>query len=147
MAIQKCALYNLVDALPVASSGGPGNDALFKIGIMLLNESPNGAAYPRKAFTPLTTNNKAAFKTLIKNLGINNDKTNNAELSKAMYEAYLYFKGLPPNEGALAPKRDTSAFTGGRYNSPAGASCSRNYVIVVANGSSTNGKTTPRWRC
>ena len=94
MAIEKCALYNLVDALPVATSGGPDNDALFKIGIMLLNESPNDGAYPRKAFTALTTNNKAALKALIKGLAIGDDKGSNADFAKAMYEAYLYFKGL-----------------------------------------------------
>jgi type IV pilus assembly protein PilY1 len=135
IAIEKCALYNLVDALPVASSGGPDNDALFRIGIMLLNESPDNGAYPRKAFTPLTTNNKAALKALIKGLAIGPDKGSNADFAKAMYETYLYFKGLVPYQGQLAPKRDTAAFNGGHYDSPAGASCSRNYVIFVANGS------------
>ena len=135
MAIEKCALYNLVDALPVATSGGPDNDALFKIGFMLLNEAPDNGAYPRKAFTALTTNSKAVLKALIKGLAIGDDKGSNADFAKAMYEAYLYFKGMAPYEGAVAPKRDTSAFSGGRYNSPAGASCSRNYVIFIANGS------------
>ena len=134
MAIEKCALYNLVDSLPVAPSGGPNNDALFRIGIMLLNESPNNGAYPRKAFTALTTNNKVALKALIKGLSIGDDKGSNADFSKSMHEAYLYFKGMVPYQGAVAPKRDTSAFSGGRYNSPAGASCSRNYVIFIANG-------------
>ncbi|MEO5845963.1 MAG: PilC/PilY family type IV pilus protein [Caldimonas sp.] len=134
-AIEKCALYNLVDALPVATSGGPNGDALFRIGIMLLNESPDSGAYPRKAFTALTSNNKVALKALIKGLSISTDKGSNADFSKAMYEAYLYFKGMAPYQGAVAPKRDNAAFTGGRYNSPVGASCSRNYVIFVANGS------------
>jgi type IV pilus assembly protein PilY1 len=141
VAIEQCALYNLVDALPVATTGGPDNNALFKIGIMLLNEPSDGnGAYPRKAFTALTSNNKAAFKTLIKNLGRTTDNTNNAELSKAMYEAYLYFKGLAPYAGELGAKRDTAAFNGNHYASPAGASCSRNYVIFVANGSASNGE-------
>ncbi|HSC63619.1 MAG TPA: PilC/PilY family type IV pilus protein [Caldimonas sp.] len=135
MAIEKCALYNLINALPVATSGGADNDALFRIGIMLLNESPNNGAYPRKAFTPLTTNNKVALKAIISGLAIGDDKGSNADFAKAMYEAYLYFKGLAPYQGQLAPKRDTAAFSGGRYNSPAGASCSRNYVIFIANGS------------
>jgi type IV pilus assembly protein PilY1 len=92
MAIEKCALYNLVDALPVGTSGGPDNNALFKIGFMLLNESPDDGAYPRKAFTALTTNNKAVLKALIKGLAIGDDKGSNADFAKAMYEAYLYFK-------------------------------------------------------
>ena len=99
MAIEKCALYNLVDALPVATSGGPDNDALFKIGFMLLNESPDNGAYPRKAFTALTTNNKAVLKALIKGLAISDDKGSNSDFAKAMYEAYLYFKGLRPYQG------------------------------------------------
>jgi len=135
IAIEQCALYNLVDVLPVATSGGPDNNALFRIGIMLLNESPNNGAYPRKAFTPLTTNNKAALKALIKGLDIRDDKGSNADFAKSMYEAYLYFKGLPPYQGQLAPKRDSAAFNAGHYDSPAGASCSRNYVIFIANGS------------
>jgi hypothetical protein len=70
---------------------------------MLLNESPNNGAYPRKALTPLTTNNKAALKTLIRSLTINGDKGSNADFAKSMHEAYLYFKGLAPYQGALAP--------------------------------------------
>jgi type IV pilus assembly protein PilY1 len=135
MAIEKCALYNLIDALPVASGQNANHDALFNVGYMLLNESPNNGAYPRQAFTPLTTNNKAVLKSLIANLTIGGDKGSNADFAKSMYEAYLYFKGLAPYQGQLAPKRDTSAFSGGRYASPASASCARNYVILIANGS------------
>jgi hypothetical protein len=38
MAIEKCALYNVIDALPVASGSGynVNNDALFNVGYMLL---------------------------------------------------------------------------------------------------------------
>jgi hypothetical protein len=135
MAIEKCALYNLVDALPVASGVDPDHDALFNVGFMLLNESPYDGAYPRRAFTALTTNNKAVLKTLIASLTIGGDKGSNADFSKSMYEAYLYFKALAPYQGQLAPKRDTNAFSGGRYNSPASSSCARNYVILIANGS------------
>jgi type IV pilus assembly protein PilY1 len=135
MAIEKCALYNLIDALPVNSTGDADHNALYNIGFILLNESPDNGGYPRKAFTPLTTNNKAVFKTLIKSLTIGGDKGSNADFAKAMYEAYLYIKGLAPYQGAVAPKRDTSAISGGRYVSPALASCARNYVILIANGS------------
>ncbi len=135
MAIEKCALYNLVDALPVDPNKSASQNALFNVGFMLLNESPNDGAYPRKAFTALTTNNKAALKTLISSLTIGGDKGSNADFAESMYEAYLYFKGMAPYQGQLAPKRDTAAFTGGRYNSPATASCARNYLILIANGS------------
>ena len=135
VAIEKCALYNLVDALPVSTSGDADHNALFNLGFMLLNEPPNNGAYPRKAFTPLTTNNKAALKTLIANIAILADKGSNADFALAMYEAYLYYKGLAPYQGQLAPKRDSAAFLGGVYASPALASCARNYVIFIANGS------------
>ena len=135
MAIEKCALYNLVDALPVDTTQDADHNALFNVGFMLLNESPYNGAYPRKAFTALTTNNKALLKTLISGLTIGGDKGSNADFARSLYEAYLYFKGLAPYQGALAPKRDTAAFNGGVYNSPAGASCARNYLILIANGS------------
>jgi type IV pilus assembly protein PilY1 len=135
MAIEKCALYNLVDALPIDASRDANHDALFNVGIMLLNESPNNGAYPRKAFIALTTNNKAVLKGLIKSLTVGGDKGSNADFARALNEAYLYFKGSAPYQGQLAPKRDTAAFSGGRYASPAGASCARNYVILIANGS------------
>ena len=49
MAIEKCALYNLIDALPTASATDADHDALFNVGFMLFNESPDNGAYPRKA--------------------------------------------------------------------------------------------------
>ena len=141
VAIEKCALYNLIDALPVNPNADADHNALFNVGFLLLNESPYNGAYPRKAFTPLTTNNKAALKTLIASFSILADKGNNADFAKAMYEAYLYFKGLAPYQGQLAPKRDRTAFTaGGLYNSPATASCAHNYVIFIANGSPQSGE-------
>lgn len=135
MAIEKCALYNLIDALPVKETGAPNDDALFNVGFMLLNESPHAGAYPRQAMTPLTTAAKAAFKTVIKNLAINGDKGSNADFTKALHEAYLYFKGLAPYQGALGTKWDQAAISGGRYVSPAFNSCSRNHIILIANGS------------
>ena len=131
-AIEKCALYNVIDALPTAADGS----ALVNVGFLLMNESPNNGAYPRKAFQGLTATTKANLKTFITNLDSNTDKGSNADYGQAMYEAYLYFKGMNPLNGALAPKRDLSAFlSGGAYNSPAAASCADNYIIVIGNGS------------
>jgi len=136
MAIEKCALYNLIDALPVKSGAtGPDADALFNVGLMLLNESPYDGAYPRKAFTPITTNNKKLLKDLIAGLTINGDKGSNADFAKAMYESYLYFKGLAPYQGTAGTKWDMTAVSGGRYVSPATGSCGRNHLIFIANGS------------
>ncbi|MBW8830082.1 MAG: pilus assembly protein PilY [Burkholderiales bacterium] len=136
MGIEKCALYNLIDALPVRpGASDPSNNALFNVGIMLLNESPGNGAYPRRAFTALTTNNKAALKALISALSIEADRATNGDFAKAMYEAYLYFKGATPYQGTQGGKWDHAAVSGGKYVSPSQASCARNHVIFIANGS------------
>ena len=136
--MEQCALHNLIDALPVNTTGAApsATDALFNVGFMLLNESPASIAggYPRKAIVPLTMANKTAIKNLIKSLDILDDKGNNASLSKALYEGFLYFKGLTPYVGASGSKYDATAFEGGRYKSPAAASCSKNYIILIGNG-------------
>ena len=131
LGIEQCALYNLVDGLPVPSTGG----AFFNIAIMLMNESPNNGDYPRKHFIALNTANKAALKSVIAAFDKNGDKGNNADYGQGMYEAYLYYKGLAPLNGTRGSKWDQNAVTGGKYNSPSGASCGRNYVIVIGNGS------------
>lgn len=141
MAIQKCALYNLVDALPT----GAGGAALFNVGLMLFNESPasNSGGYPRRAFIPLNIANKTALKTTIKSLSLKDDKGNNAAFAKAMHEAYLYFKGSAPYKGTAGTKWDTSAVSVGKYISPSANSCARNHVIFIANGGpgeNTNGE-------
>ncbi len=142
--IEKCALYNLIDSLPVKASGGPNNDALFNVGLMIFNESPaaNSGGYPRRALAPLTTSSKIAFKQVIRNLDIQADKANNAAFAKTMHEAYLYFKGLDAYRGKAGTKWDPAAFTGNRYNSTAAGACGRNYLIFIANGGpgeNTNG--------
>lgn len=134
--IEKCALYNVIDALPVKSGADANSNALFNVGLMIFNESPaaDSGGYPRKAFVPLTSNNKTALKTIIRNLDILADKGNNAAFAKTLYEAYLYYKGLAPYRGTAGSKWDASAVSGGRYVSPSANSCARNYVIFIANG-------------
>lgn len=133
VAVQKCALYNVIDALPTKSNG----DALFNIAIMLLNESPasNAGGYPRKAFTALSAANKASVKALIKSLAIDADKGNSASFAKALYEAYLYYAAAAPYKGTAGTKWDTAAVSNNAYVSPSRASCARNFVILIANGS------------
>jgi type IV pilus assembly protein PilY1 len=138
LAIEKCALYNLIDALPVSTSGGPDANALFNVAIMLMNEPSNDGTYPRKAFIPLTTNNKAGLKTLIASFNKNGDKGNNADYGLALYEAYLYYRSMAPLNGTLGTKEDAAAFSGGKYVSPSTHSCGRNYIIVIGNGSPQN---------
>jgi type IV pilus assembly protein PilY1 len=138
LGIEQCALYNVIDGLPVKPAPATAdNNALFNVAIMLMNESPNNGTYPRQAFIPMSTNNKAALKAKIAAFAKNADKANNADYGLAMYEAYLYYKNLNRLNGGFGPngKRDDNAFTGVRYNSPSGNSCGRNYVILIGNGS------------
>lgn len=143
VAIEKCALHNVIDALPVnTQANNPDNDARFNIGIMLLNESPHGGGYPRQAFLPATTNNKTRLKNLIKGLAIDGDKGSNADFARALYETYLYYAAAAPYNGALMTlstaggKVDAAAFgPNSRYLSPSASSCARNHVILIANGS------------
>lgn len=137
MAIEKCALYNVIQALPVSSDGGPDDNAQFNVGLMLLNESPssNNGGYPRRAFIPMTTNNKVKLMEVIKNLSISNDKGNNAAFAKAMYEMYLYFNGKAQYKGKAGTKYDSAAYSGNVYISPAAEACGRNHIIFIGNGS------------
>jgi len=74
MAIEKCALYNLINQLPVKAGFATNADAMYRVGFMLLNESPYNGAYPRRDFIELTTDNKALLKAQIKALSIGDDK-------------------------------------------------------------------------
>jgi type IV pilus assembly protein PilY1 len=136
MGIEKCALYNLIDALPTNSDGS----ASFNLGIMLFNESPAAISggYPRKALTALTAANKASFKTLISGLGINDDKGNNAAFAKSLYEAFLYFSGATPYRGTSGTKWDhastVAGLARGPYLSNSSSGCARNYIVFIANG-------------
>lgn len=134
LAIEQCALYNVVDALPINSDG----TALFNVGIMLMNEPNNDGGYPRKGFVQLTAANKTILKALVKGFTKDGDKASNADYGQAMYEAYLYFKGMAPLNGTKGSKYDAAAFSGGKYVSPSGNSCGRNYIIVIGNGSPQN---------
>lgn len=131
MGIEQCALYNTIDALPTGVNG----EALFNVGLMLLNEPRNNGAYPRIAFTSLSSANKADLKATIKGLDVISDKGSNADFAKAMYEAYLYYKGETPYQGTAGSKWAAAAVSGGKYVSPSASSCGRNYIIFIANGS------------
>ncbi|MFZ9408158.1 MAG: pilus assembly protein [Burkholderiaceae bacterium] len=134
MAIEKCALYNVIHALPTK----PDGSAYFNVGLMLFNESPasNSGGYVRRALMPVTAANKAAFKQIIRNLDVLNDKGNNAAFTKALHEAFLVFSGGVPYKGTAGTKWDPAAVAGGRYVQPGGAtSCARNFIIFIGNGS------------
>src|SRR5262250_2025677 len=137
-AIEKCAIYNVIYALPVNADGS----ARFNIGLMLFNES--GAAqggYPRKQFVPLTAYNKAAFLTLIASITIGGDKANNGPYAQAMQEAYLMFSKQAPYRGTLGTKWDHAAVVAGKYVGPPGTGCGNNHIIWVSNGSPNENNT------
>jgi type IV pilus assembly protein PilY1 len=126
MAIEKCALYNLIHALP---------EDQFNVGLMLFNESPAdiSGGYPRHAIVTLDAAGKASLKTAIRNLAIGDDKGNNAAFSKSLYEAYLYLTEQDEYRGQDGTKEDSNAFLGSRYRLPTSDSCSK-HIIFVTNG-------------
>ena len=134
MAIEKCAIYNVIDALPINADG----TAMFNVGLMLFNESPaqNSGGYPRRQFLPMTAANKALLKSTVAGIAIGDDKGNNSAFSKALYEAYLMFSKEAPYKGTAGTKYDTNAVVGGKYVGPSGGGCGNNHIIFVANGSS-----------
>jgi len=132
MAIEKCAIYNVIDALPT----GPAGEARYNVGLMLFNESPNSISggYPRKQFVPLTAANKAVLKDTIRNIKILVDKGNNAAFTKTLHEAYLMFMKAAPLVGTGGTKWDAAAVAGGRYLGAPGNGCGRNHILFIANG-------------
>ncbi|HEU0200022.1 MAG TPA: hypothetical protein VFR86_06260, partial [Burkholderiaceae bacterium] len=133
--IELCALFKVVTNL----ANSAGATAKARIGVMMFNsETGSLGAYPRIALTGVTTSTVGGLQTRIKGISSKSgyDTSNRGYWGLAMHEAYLYFKGLQPLNGAVSTKHDPAAFTaGGAYNSPASASCSRNYIIFIGNGS------------
>jgi type IV pilus assembly protein PilY1 len=130
--IEKCAVYNVIDAMQPPLSTDP---AKINVGIMLFNESPaqNSGGYPRVQFLPLTRANAALLKSTISAITIGGDKGNNAAFSKALYEAYLMFSRAVPYRGTAGTKWDRTAVAGGTYVGPPGSGCA-NHIIFLANG-------------
>jgi type IV pilus assembly protein PilY1 len=130
-AIEKCAIYNVIDALAT----GPNGAALYNVGLMLFNESPaqNSGGYPRVQFVPMNASNKTAFKNVVRNITIGGDKGNNSAFSKSLYEAYLMFSKGVPYRGTAGSKWDLTAVAGNNYVGPPGGSCV-DHIIFLANG-------------
>lgn len=131
MAIEKCAIYNVIDALPLGPNGG----ARFNVGLMLFNESSgNSGGYPRQQFLPMTAANKQWLKDTIRNITVNGDKGSNAAFTKTLHEAYLMYSKAAPYMGTREGKWDVNALAGTRYAGAPGNGCGRNHIIFVANG-------------
>jgi type IV pilus assembly protein PilY1 len=132
MAIEKCAILNVIHALPTNADGS----ARFNVALMLFNESPaaNSGGYPRQRFLPMTAANKTILKATIRNITIGGDKGNNSAFTKALHEGYLMFSKAAPYRGTAGTKWDHDAVAGSRYVGPPGNGCGRNHIIFLANG-------------
>ena len=132
MAIEKCAVLNVINALPTNADGS----ARFNVALMLFNESPaaNSGGYPRQRFLPMNATNKSILKATIRAITIGGDKGNNSAFTKALHEAYLMFSRAAPYKGTAGAKYDHDAVAGGRYVGPPGSGCGRNHIIFLANG-------------
>lgn len=139
IAIEKCALYNVVRELPT----GPNGEALFNVALMYMNSPNADGGYPRHRFVPLNTTGKALLMETIRNTMIGNaaDQGSNADLARSLWESYLWFSQQLPLYGKAQTNTsrvrfDAGAFDGsGRYVSPSAASCAKNYVVLLTNGS------------
>jgi type IV pilus assembly protein PilY1 len=134
---QLCALVEVVERLAGRAAANGGN-AVARIGVMMFNSgSSKVGAYPRINFTAVTPANKIALQTQLKTISRSTDTAAAApDTGLAMYEAYLWFKGAPPQYGRDTPTFDPTAFASGplRYDSPSAASCGKNYIVFVSNG-------------
>lgn len=139
IAIQKCALVNTLLSLPTNADGS----ARFRVGIMYMNAPNANGAYPRVRFLPVDATNKPILTQALKDTSISSaaDQGSNADYARALWEAYLWYKGRPPYLGksqsnASRVRWDGLAFgADGNYISPAANDCARNYVIIISNGS------------
>lgn len=145
IAIQKCALVNTMLALPT----NPDGSAKFRVGVMYMNAPNADGAYPRVRFLEVDAVNKPILVEALKNTWIDGvgDQGSNADYSRALWEAWLWYKSDPAAGAGKLPlygkaqtnasrqKWDAGAFdANGYYVSPSTASCGRNYVIVISNG-------------
>ena len=92
-------------------------DDKFNVGLMMMDETgagttaPTSGSYVRFGVRNMNAVNRTWLRNMVLNIGINNDKTNNASWGFAMFEAYKYFGG-----GSGSPQDPThfgnSAYSG-----------------------------------
>lgn len=136
VAIEKCALHQVISSLKPSVVNGVEEAPLVNVGFMLFNEGSTSGGYPRNALVPLTAANADILLQRIRNFTRDDDKTNNPSFAQTMYESYLYFKGADLYKGkATTTKFDAGAFQGNRYKNPLSSDCQKNYIIMITNGS------------
>lgn len=134
-----------------------GLNATVNIGLMMFAETGGGndsvdGGYVRFGVRPMTGANKTALATMVNNLDILTDKSNNAVYGLPMHEAYVYFAGLGSRSGFGKVKRDYAGNTANNplaaglpgnpftsaasttYVSPMNNECQKNFIIFISNG-------------
>lgn len=136
--IEKCGLVNALWELDTGK---------FNIGLLYLNSSSASGGYPRTRFLKgFTEAHKKILMDEIKETTTRadiGDQASNADISSALWEAYLWYNGMDPLNGRAQDniqkrlKIDFNAFLdggSGKYDSPSKTSCARNFIILMANG-------------
>jgi type IV pilus assembly protein PilY1 len=152
------AFTNEMAALASVVSNLPADK--FRVGLMMFTEtgggdSGNDGAYVRAALRPLTAANKLKYVSLVNSFDKLDDKSNGGKISKAMWEAYLYYSAGTPHAGNQKNKTDYTGNTygdtaskqiyglsgnalaskaGAPYVSPVVDGCAKNYIIYISNG-------------
>lgn len=134
-----------------------GLDDKFNVGLMMFVETGGGndnidGSYVRFGVRQMTSTNKTALSSMVNNLHILNDKSNNAVYGLTMAEAYYYFGGTTSHSGYGKVKRDYAGNTvnnplaaslpgnafssaaSSTYVSPIADACQKNFIIFISNG-------------
>jgi len=151
---EKAALISVVNSL----------DSSYNVGFMMFVETGGGndnvdGGYVRFGVRQTTAANKTALTTMVNNLDRLADRSNNAVIDLAFYEAYRYFAGLSSRSGFGKVKRD---YAGNTANNPLAASlpgnafssaaattytpaiqdpCQKNFIIYISNGKANENST------
>ena len=130
---EKAALVKVVNGLT----------SQFNVGLMMMVETGGGndnvdGAYVRYHVRQMTDTNKVALSTMVNNLDILGDKSNNNMAGFALHEAYLYYAGKASRASYGKKKTD---FVGNTTNNPLAAPLTGH--ALPANPTSTSLYTSP----
>lgn len=146
---EKAALVQVVNSL---------NDS-YNVGLMMMVETGSGndnvdGAYVKSHIRQMTSTNKTALSTMVNNLDIVADKSNNNMVGFGLHEAFLYYAGRASRASYGKVKTDFVGNTAGNplaaplvghalpgsptaaslYNSPIVDGCQKNFIIYISNG-------------
>ena len=146
---EKAALVQVVNSL----------NSSYNVGLMMMVETGGGndsvdGAYVKSHIRQMTDTNKTALSTMVNNLDILADKSNNNMAGFGMHEAFLYYAGRASRASYGKVKTDFAGNTAGNplaapltghalpgsptaaslYNSPIIDGCQKNFIIYISNG-------------